>query len=155
MTELDEYRTKLMDRMTAAVREFREACLVVKDPYASLEAGGWNVHQIAVHTRDVDRLVYGPRVRRTLAEENPEFADFDGDAYLAEHYDPKEALPDLLDGLVKNVDDLVKGLREMPREGWSRTSRHERQGDNLTLQVWAERDLEHIQEHLETVKRAK
>lgn len=155
MTELGEYRSKLMDRMTAAVREFREACLAVEDPYGPLEKGDWNVHQIAVHTRDVDGLVYGPRVRRTLVEQNPVFANFDGDVYLAEHYSSKESLPDLLNGLVKNVDDLVKVLREMPPEGWSRTSRHETQGDGLTLQVWVERDLEHILEHLETVKQAK
>ena len=155
MTELEEYRNKLMDRIGAAVREFREACLAVKDPHASLETGDWNVHQLAVHTRDVDGLVYGLRVRRTLSEENPEFSNFDGDAYLAEHYDPRESLPDLLNSLVKNVDDLVRVLRQMPPEGWSRTSRHETQGDGLTLQVWVERDLEHIREHLETVKQVR
>ena len=155
MKELLAYRKKLVDRLDAAAKEFRAACLAVKDPYAPLEAGGWSVHQIAVHTRDVDKLVYGLRAHRTLAEDNPEFPSFDGEAYMTAHYDPKESLREMLDGLVANVEALVRLLREMPLEGWSRVSRHETLGSGLTFQVWIERGLEHIEEHLATVTRAK
>ena len=60
MEELIEYRKQLMDRLAAAAKEFRTACLAVKDPFAPIEAG-WNVHQLAVHTRDTDKFVYGVR----------------------------------------------------------------------------------------------
>jgi len=63
-----------------------------------MEKGGWNVHPLAAHTRDVDKLVYGMRARRTLEEDNPLFENFDGDAYMAEHYDaqaiPQKVLPE-------------------------------------------------------------
>jgi hypothetical protein len=105
-------------------------------------------HQIAVHTRDVNELVYGMRARRTAEEENPEFQNFDGDAYMAEHYNPGEPLKELLDGFVANVEALAGMLRELPVEAWSRTSRHTTFGSGFTLQTWVERDLAHIQEHL-------
>ena len=153
MKELSEYREKLIDKLAAAAKDFRAACLAVTEPYAPLEDGGWNAHQVAVHTRDVDKLVYGLRARRTALEENPEFQNFDGDAYLAEHYDASEPLDDLLDGFVVSVQYLADNLRTLPPEAWSRESRHATLGSGFTLQAWVERDLAHIREHLESVKK--
>lgn len=153
MIELTEYRKQLMGRLEEAAKEFRAACLSIKDPFAPIEADGWNAHQIAAHTRDVEEAAYGLRVRRTLEEVNPLLPNFDGDAYMAAHYDPKESLRDVLDGLVSSVKNLLKTLRGLPDEAWSRESRHETQGGGLTLQHWIERALAHIEEHLATVKK--
>ncbi len=151
MIELTGYRKKLLDRLSEAAKEFQAACLAVKDPHVPIEEGGWSVHQVAVHTRDVDKLVYGMRVRRTLAEDNPEFSNFDGEAYMAEHYDPQEPLREVLEGFVKNVESLVEEMRTAPDEVWARLSRHATLGGEITLQVWVERGLGHIEEHLGTV----
>jgi hypothetical protein len=155
MKELEEYRTNLIERLEAVVRAFRDECLAVPDIYTPLDPGGWNVHQIAVHTRDVDKFVFGLRVRRTALEENPEFSNFDGAAYMAEHYDVQEPLSELLSGLVQSVETLAEYLRSLPPEAWSRLSRHTTLGRGLTLQSWVEKDLAHITEHLEEVKRKK
>jgi hypothetical protein len=152
MKELNEYRTQLVNRLISVAKDFRSACLAVKDPYAPLETGSWNVHQIAAHTRDVDQLVYGLRARRTAQEDNPEFQNFDGDAYTREHYSADESLQEMLDGFVQNVEALAGTLRALPPESWSRVSRHAKLGNGFTLQTWVERDLAHIEEHLETVK---
>lgn len=152
MKELVEYRTELMKRLLEAADEFRTACLMVKDPHAPL-SDGWNVHQIAVHTRDVDRLVYGSRVRRTAIEDNPEFSNFDGNAHLAENYDAGETLASVVDDLIKSTKALVELLQTLPTEAWSRLSRHAVLGGGLTLQSWVEKGLAHIEEHLETVKK--
>ena len=154
MEELSDYRKRLIDRLPDAANEFRSACLAAKDPFAPIEAG-WNVHQLAVHTRDTDRLVYGVRARRTIQENNPEFQNFDGDAYMATHYDAKEPLQTILNGLVSSVDELAEMLRSLSSEAWTRESRHETQGAGFTLQVWIERSLKHIEEHLATVKQVK
>lgn len=151
MKELSEYRTKLIHRLSEVAEEFRAACLAVKDPYAPLD-GGWNVHQIAVHTRDVDRLVYGLRASQTAAEDNPEFPNFDGDAYLAENYNSNESLEDVLNDFVASIEVLVELLQVLPAGAWSRLSRHTTLGGGLTLQMWVEKGLAHIEEHLETVK---
>lgn len=154
MKELNEYRTKLMNRLVSAAKEFREACLAVPDAFAPLDESGWNTHQVAAHTRDVNRLVYGARARRTAEEENPEFPSFDGDDYMAENYNPQEPLSDILDGLAREVETLTGMLGELPAEAWSRESRHATLGSGFTLQTWVERDLAHIEEHLETVRKA-
>lgn len=152
MKELKEYRAKLIERLVSRAREFREACLAVSDPFEPLGEDGWNVHQIAVHTRDVNKLVYGMRAHRTAEEDDPEFQNFDGDAFMAEHYNTGEPLKELLDGFVANVEALAGMLRELPVEAWSRTSRHTTFGSGFTLQTWVERDLAHIEEHLKAVR---
>jgi hypothetical protein len=153
MKELLEYRAKLMERLLQTANEFRTACLAVKDPYLPSPAeSGWSVHQIAVHTRDVNKLVYGLRIRRTAAEDNPEFPNFDGEVYLADHYDAGESLTKVLNELVENTRTLVEFLRSLPPEAWSRLSRHTTLGGGLTLQSWVEKDLAHIEEHWGSVK---
>ena len=154
MKELSEYRIKLIDKLAGEARAFREHCLTANDPFAPVELGGWNVHQIAVHVRDVDQLAYGLRARRTLTEDYPEFQSFDGDAHAREHYSADEPLEKLLAGFIQSVEDLADMLRDLPAEAWSRGSRHEKLGGGLTLQTWVERGLAHIEEHLETVKKA-
>ena len=153
MKELEEYRTNLIERLADTAKAFRSACLAIQDPYAPLEEGSWNVHQIAVHTRDVDEWVYGLRASRTAMEDNPEFPSFDGDAYMTENYDSSESLNELLDGFVENIEVLIELLRVLPDEAWSRVSRHTTLGSGLTLQTWVEKDLAHVEEHLEIVKK--
>src|SRR6266508_5646902 len=118
MKELEENRLSLIQRLEEAANAFRMEALVVKDPYTPLDKDGWNVHQIAVHTRDVDKLVYGLRARRTAVEDNPEFPNFDGEAHMASHYDSNESLSELLNGFVENVEALIELLRALPPEGW-------------------------------------
>lgn len=154
MKEIDGYRTQLLRKLIASAKEFREACLLVQDPFALLEASGWNVHQVVAHVRDVNQLVYSLRAKRTALEDNPEFQNFDGEAYAREHYSPDEPLEKMLDEFVQSVEALAAMLQDFSPEAWSRVSRHEKLGKNLTLQLWVERALAHIQEHLGTVKKA-
>ena len=155
MKELADYRRSLIEKLVNTAREFRAVSLAVKDPYALLEEGVWNAHQMAAHTRDVDKLVYGYRAQRTMAEENPEFQNFDGDAYMAEHYDSGEPLEEMLNGFVENVESLAGILRSLSDEAWARKSRHATLGSGFTLQAWVERSLAHIEEHVEAVKKGK
>ncbi|MEO5887422.1 MAG: DinB family protein [Anaerolineales bacterium] len=154
MKELSEYRRNLIEKLAGAARDFRAACLAITDAYAPWGAGEWNAHQVAVHTRDIDKLVYGLRSRRTAEEENPEFRSFDGDEYMAEHYDAGESLDGLLNGFVENVEALTNILRALPDEAWARESRHATLGSGFTLQTWVERNLAHIEEHMEIMKKA-
>lgn len=153
--ELNEYRRQLINRLAESAVRFREVCLGVKDPYALLEADGWTAHQVAVHTRDVHLLVYGVRARRTAAEDNPEFPNFDSDAYMTEHYDRNESLEAVLNHFVEDVESFAAMLRKLPVTAWSRESRHAIMGNGFTLQTWVERGLAHMEEHIETVRSAR
>jgi hypothetical protein len=141
-----------MKRLEESANAFRAACLEVSDPDTTVDADGWTVHQVAVHTRDVNKLVYGLRARRTAVEHNPEFPNFDGEAFMAANYRASESLGDLLDDFVQEIQAFVEWLRALPPEAWSRVSHHTTLGTGLTLQSWVEKDLAHIQEHLKTVK---
>lgn len=152
MKQLLEYRSKLIHRLEAATDEFRSACLAIRDPRQTTEEGGWNIHQLAVHTRDADKLVYGLRVRRTAEENNPEFENFDQDEWMIANYDPDERLASILDELSASIAKTVSTLRELPPEAWTRVSSHEIYGGGFTLQTWVERGLAHIQEHLKAIK---
>ncbi len=152
MKELLEYRAKLIARLVEAAQEFRRECLALPDVTMPLEAGGWTVHQIAAHTRDVHQLVYGPRARRTAAEDNPEFQNFNGEEYMVEHYSKSESLAKILDELVEQVESLAEELGALPPKAWARVSSHVMLGRDLTLQTWVEKDLAHIEEHLEAVR---
>ena len=61
----------------------------------------------------------------------------------------------MLDSLIEDTEALVKWLQDLPAEAWSRLSRHATLGSGLTLQSWVEKDLAHIEEHLETMKQTK
>jgi hypothetical protein len=151
MEQLLEYRTHLLDRYEAATRQFCEAVETAARSKVQNEASGWDAHQIAAHTRDVEKMVYGLRVRRTLEEDDPLFENFDGDAYMAAHYNPEEPLASILDELAASVRDAVARLRSIPPETWTRPSRHETYGAGFTAQTWVERSLAHVEEHLKTV----
>lgn len=151
MKELFEYRVKMIERLQEAVQEFRVACEAISDPFTEID-GEWTLHQIASHLRDVDKLIYGPRIRKTQSEDNPEFKSFNADDWMGQHYNKDETLKKILDEFVQNIDDLCDFLKTLPLEAWSRESRHETIGEALTLQLWVERNLQHIEEHLLSIK---
>jgi hypothetical protein len=152
MKELLEYRVKMIARLEKVARDFCAACEAVNNPFAKAE-GEWTLHQIASHTRDVEKLVYGTRIYQTLNENNPEFINFDADEWMAAHYNQGESLREILDEFIKNVEGLCKTLHDLPQEAWSRESRHAALGSELTLQLWVERSMAHIEEHLQAVKK--
>jgi hypothetical protein len=151
MKELLEYRVKMIERLSEAAREFQQTCESMPDPFTKIDSE-WTVHQIASHLRDVDKLVYGERIRRTQNEDNPEFKSFNADNWMALHYKKEESLKQILNEFTKNIDDLCETLKGLPLEAWSRGSRHETMGEALTLQLWVERNLQHIEEHLNGIK---
>jgi hypothetical protein len=149
---LHEYRKKLIARLGAATGEFVAACRAVKDPSHPLEPGGWNLHQVAAHVRDVDAQVYGMRIRRTAQESSPLFENFDADEWVKSHYDSSEPLEKILAQFEAGLRELTGWLATLPDETWSRVSRHQVYGE-FTFQTWVERALAHIEEHLETVRK--
>jgi hypothetical protein len=152
MKELLEYREKLIKRFHEAALEFCAACETAIPPFEKIE-GEWTLHQIASHIRDVEKLVYAMRVYRTLNEDNPLFENFDADEWMAAHYNQQEPLAGILHEFTDNVDELCTTLSSLPQKAWSRESSHEELGGGLTLQLWVERSLAHIEEHLRAVKK--
>lgn len=150
MKELLEYRVFLVNRLNQAAKEFCEA-IELFDPSTRISAE-WTVHQIAAHMRDVNRLVYDARARKTIEEENPLFENFEPEAWMMSHYEPNEPIKKILEEFKTSINDLCETLSALPVDAWSRESRHETIGDKLPLQLWVERGLAHIEDHLKEIK---
>jgi hypothetical protein len=147
MEELLEYRQRMLNKLAEAPGLVEAAILRTKDQTQPLEAGGWNIHQVVAHMRDVNQHVYLPRLHRIIDEENPIFENFDGEAWMAEHYQPREPISKLVSGFKEQCRSSADWLRSLPLEAWNRPGRHASFGKH-SLQWWVERTLAHISEHL-------
>lgn len=152
--ELNEYRTRLLIQVEKLADDFCTACQAADNPFQPVEDGGWNVHQIAAHVRDVQAQVYGTRIRRSVEEDVPVFDNFDGERWQAEHYVADEPLADILESFMSDIRQIVPWLKKCPSSDWSRASRHVVYGE-FAMQHWVERMLAHIKEHLITVEKVK
>jgi hypothetical protein len=151
--ELRSYRSKLILRIQSAAQEFSDACQATQNPFAPVDEGGWNTHQLAAHTRDVQIHVYGMRARRSVEQDKPVFPNFDNETWNADHYHADEPMAKIMDEFLRDIHQITPWLEGLPPSAWSRLSRHEVNGE-FTMQTWVERMLAHIEEHLETIRKA-
>lgn len=147
MEELLEYRQRMLNKLGESGRFLESALLKINDPTQPLETGGWNAHQVVTHMRDVNLQVYVPRLHRIVEEENPLFEDFDGEAWMNLHYQPREPMQGLITEFGEQCQSTATWLRNLPNETWNRTGKHPTIGVH-SLQWWVERLLAHISNHL-------
>ena len=152
MEELLEYRQHMLTRLEQAPRVLESASREIQDPFKPLEPGGWNLHQVLVHLRDVNKQVYLPRLQRIMNESDPMFTNFDGEAWMREHYNPQESLPGLLVEFSSQCSQSAAWLGKLTGESWNRPGSHPSFGTHA-LQWWVERTLAHINEHLIQIKK--
>jgi hypothetical protein len=151
--ELRSYRSKLILRIQSAAQELSDACRAIQNPFAPVDEGGWNAHQLAAHTRDVQIHVYGMRARRSVEQDKPVFPNFDNETWNADHYHADEPMAKIMDEFLRDIHQITPWLEGLPPSAWGRLSRHEVNGE-FTMQTWVERMLAHIEEHLETIRKA-
>ncbi|HCC78610.1 MAG: hypothetical protein A2X25_09850 [Chloroflexi bacterium GWB2_49_20] len=147
MEELLEYRQRMLNKLAEAPGLVETAVFNIKDQTQPLEAGGWNIHQVVAHMRDVNQHVYLLRLHRIIDEENPMFENFDGEAWMAEHYQPLEPIRNLVSEFREQCRSTADWLRSLPLEAWNLPGKHPSFGKH-SLQWWVERTLAHISEHL-------
>jgi len=147
MEELLEYRQRMIKKIAMASEKIEAAISRIKDPMVPLENDGWNLHQVVVHMRDVNQQVYLPRLHRIIEEDNPMFENFDGEAWMAEHYLPQEPIRKLVAEFSEQCLSTADWLKSLPLEAWNRPGQHPSFGKH-SLQWWVERTLAHIDEHL-------
>lgn len=148
--ELLEYRARLVEHIRQSAAAFCQACRALPNPGQPLAPGEWSAHQVAAHLRDVNRQVYGLRLRRTLTEDQPSFENFDADIWAQTAYQAAEALEDILTSLQTELEDLLQTLEAQPPAAWARLSRHATLGQ-IALQGWLERLAAHLEEHRQSL----
>jgi len=147
MEELLEYRQRMLNKLAQAGKQVERIVSKAKDPSQPLEPGGWNIHQVVTHLRDVNKQVYLPRLHHIVDEEDPLFENFDGEAWMAQHYQPREPILELSSEFGNQCESTAIWLGSLPNENWNRPGKHPTIGVH-SLQWWVERFLAHITEHL-------
>lgn len=142
-----EFRSTF-ERYLEGPRRVREAVLGV-DARALNErppGGGWSIRDVLLHLVDAE-LVRSVRLRRIIAEEEPELEPFDQELWQRRlQYlwrDPELALA-LLDLLVRTNAELV---HQSGRDVWRRSGHHAERG-RVTVAGLLEVGAGHFEEHV-------
>lgn len=126
--------------------------LTPEELHATPAAGRWSIAQVLAHLADGDTHCYLPRIRKMLAEDNPELAP---DHPETPH--PTFALAALEDFLQARRTALA-ALEPVPLEALHRTARHPELGlitIEHFLNEWAFHDLGHLRQIAELVRAVK
>lgn len=114
--------------------------------------GEWSLHECLAHLRDIECLVFLPRIRRMIAEERPRMANFDEVTYHREHWNAEEPADAILDQYVSARNEIVELMAGAP--DWGRQGVHEVRGP-ITIGWQAEYALGHTWEHLSQIMRVR
>ncbi len=113
----------------------------------------WSIKEILCHMVDTE-LNYSVRMKKVIAEDNPQLMKFDQDAWAQRlnypEWDTKETI--LLFGLSRN--SLANILQNLPADAWNRTGEHPEHG-TLTLHNLLEGANQHCKHHLSQIVAAK
>jgi hypothetical protein len=145
---LDDYRRRLLARYREQVDQYAGHLggLTAAAARTPIKPEEWSAHQVLFHTLSVDENAYGPRLRRILREDHPTLEDFDGDGWMATHYDVSEPIGGLLERWRAVLQDYAAEVEAAPRAAWSRTGGQPYWGER-TLQWWIERAVTHGDDH--------
>lgn len=156
MTELDEYRSRLIARYAGQAQELSGliAGLPSESITRELEPGGWSAHQVLTHIRDVEAQAFVPRISRILEQNSPKLQSFDPEAWMDQHYDSQEAVGAILSEIQDLRSSASKLIQSLAGEDWNRTGVHPSFGTR-TLQWWIEYAVSHFDEHLEQLTKSR
>ena len=112
----------------------------------------WSAAEVVAHLRDVDEI-YGHRIARSLAEDDPLFEDFDQEAAVEARRGQTLPLAETFEAFARGRADLVARLRGLNDAQWARTGRHPVRGTETVLDNL--RTLyRHDQAHAEQIREA-
>jgi DinB family protein len=148
----DMTREQVLDELAATPSQLRE--VLAGCDAAVLErraaAGEWSAIEVCRHLRDVVQ-VYGMRFKWMILDEDPFLPNYDEDRWVAGHPDGAAHVGELLDEIAAYRAETVRLLRSLPREGWSRTGRHEVLGV-VELEPYVRHQLAHELQHLDQLR---
>jgi hypothetical protein len=147
MTPSPEHQ-QLIERIRTSAETVRRA--VARVPAARHAVpprpGEWSALETLVHVRNVVVMVYGLRIRRLFYEADPVFADYDERAHREGGLARGERVPDLVETIVAEQQQIARLLATLPDEEWSRQGRHPELGA-MSIAFLARRVAEHAEEH--------
>jgi hypothetical protein len=150
----------MLDRRTEIVKTLRATPVVARALVAGSTSPGlrhrpapgeWAIIEVVAHLADTEERALG-RVRRMLAEDDPELAPFDQEALAEERHD----LDLDLEGELARLEQLRRQhlalLEGLDGSGWERTGRHGQHG-RMSVELYETHVAAEEVDHLAQVAR--
>lgn len=114
--------------------------------------GEWSIRTGMAHLRDEESLVFRLRLERILSEDDPVFAPFPPEQWLANRDTTRDDTQALLRDLALQRQASINMLQRLAGDEWQRPGMHPTQGA-YTVSTWVDFWLRHDAEHLEAMRR--
>lgn len=136
------------EKIMAALKGLSEEQLAYRP-----DSRSWSIREIAVHLADTE-IVALDRMKRIIAESEPQLRAFDQDAWSSRlHYEDADLHVHL--SLFKLLrESFVPTLRRLSPEDWQRAGIHNEAG-RVTLQDMLNMFVDHVDRHLGQIERVK
>lgn len=146
-------RDELVERYKAGAAHFRQAVAEAGEERLDdrPDPDEWTPREIVHHLADSE-LTSAIRLRRLLAEDDPEIVGYDQDLFARRlHYDrPIEASLDAMDAARRSSAALLDALAE---DEWARRGTHTEDGE-YGVERWLELYAAHPYDHADQLRRA-
>jgi DinB superfamily len=115
--------------------------------------GGWTAREVVHHLADSE-MTSAIRVRRLLAEDNPEIQGYDESVFARRlHYDSRPPGPSL-EALRASRESTADLLDRLGEDDWARSGTHTESGPGYTVERWLEIYAAHAHDHAEQIRKA-
>ena len=140
---IDQY-VKGSDDLQMAVRGLgREDLLAYPVP------GTWSIQEIVIHLADSD-LVISDRMKRVIAEDNPQLIGFDESKFVKNLHYAEQSVEDAVRLFELNRSQMGRVLAKLPDSAFSRKGTHNERGP-MTLEDLVRGAVNHLAHHLKFI----
>jgi len=143
------------------IRRYREGPLVLADAVSGLSErqldhkpadGGFSAREVVHHTADSE-MTSAIRLRRLVAEDNPQITGYDPDLFAARlHYAGRPMQPSL-DAIRAARESTASILEALSEAEWERAGTHTEMGA-FSIDTWLEIYAAHCHDHADQARRA-
>jgi len=143
------------------IMRYREGPAVLADALSGLTErqldhkpsdGGFSAREVVHHTADSE-MTSAIRLRRLVAEDNPQIAGYDPDGFAARlHYASRPVQPSL-DAIRAARESTASILEALSEAEWERAGTHSEMGA-YSIDTWLEIYALHCHDHADQLRRA-
>src|ERR1700694_4597899 len=143
------------------MRRYREGPAVLSDALSGLNEsqldhkpadGGFSAREVVHHTADSE-MTSAIRLRRLVAEDNPQITGYDPDLFATRlHYTSRPVQPSL-DAIKAARQSTLSILESLSEAEWERAGIHNEMGV-YSIDTWLEVYAAHCHDHADQVRRA-
>jgi len=138
------------EKLSLAIRGLSREDMLVKPPAdAPKEAGKWSIQQVVIHLMDAD-LIGADRMKRVIAEDNPQILGYDESKFVASLFYDDQSAEDAIRILDMNRRQFTTVLRKLPETAFARAGTHNERG-RVTLSQLLHGYVEHLDHHLKFI----